>query len=353
MAIKYVALDVHQASTSVSIRDARGRVIHRDVVPTSAARILEVLDQAGGTIHLTFEEGTLSQWIYDQVVSHVDRVVVCDPRKNRLLATGNKSDRIDADRLSDLLRLDALRPVYHERSAVAALGELVRSYNTLVEDSTRVMLRIKAIFRARAIDCSGIAVYHPRNRSRFLAMLSDRGARLRAEHFYAELDALLQVRAEARHQLLEEAKRHPAVKLLRSVPFIGPVRAAEIVAVMVTPHRFRTRRQLWPYAGLAVTTRSSADHRFEAGMPVRKTKAVSRGLNHNFNRTLKKVFKEASASAVCSAGPLHDCYERLLARGMRRELARLTIARKIASIVLAIWKKEVPFDPKILNAQNA
>ena len=237
--IKYVALDLHQASTSISIRDARGRVVRREVVPMSATRILDVLDSAGGTVHLTFEEGTLSQWIYDEVVSHVAPVIVCDPRHNRLLAAGNKSDRIDADKLSDLLRLGALRPVYHERSAVAALRELVRSYNTLVEDTTRAMLRIKAIFRARGIDCRGIAVYHPKNRSRFLEALSDRGARLRAEHFYAQLDALVAIRGRSRHQMLEEAKRHPAVRLLRSVPFIGPVRAAEIVAVMVTPHRFR------------------------------------------------------------------------------------------------------------------
>ena len=70
-------------------------------------------------------------------------------------------------------------------------------------------------------------------------------------------------------------------------------------------------------------------------------------------RAMEKVFKEAAASAVCSPGPLQVCYERLLARGMRPELARLTIARKIASIVLAIWKKGVLFDPTILNAQNA
>jgi transposase len=350
--IKYVALDLHQASTSISIRNARGVVIRREVVPTSASRILDAIKSAGGTIHVTFEEGSLSQWMYDQLVTHVARVIVCDPRHNRLLATGNKSDRIDADKLSDLLRLGALRSVYHERSGVAVLRELVRSYTTLVEDSTRVMLRIKAIFRSRAIACNGIRVYHPKNRAHFLAALSDRGAQLRAEHFYSELDHLLAVRAHARHQMLEEAKRHPAVRLLRTIPFIGPVRAAEIVAVMVTPHRFRTRRQLWPYAGLAVTTRSSADHRFDRGAAMRSAKPVSRGLNHDFNRRLKKNFKEAAASAVCAPGPLRICYERLLARGMRPELARLTIARKIASIVLAVWKKGVPFDPKILSVQN-
>jgi transposase len=279
----------------------------------------------------------------------VDKVIVCNPRHNRLLSAGNKSDRIDADKLSDLLRLDVLRPVYHERSGVAALRELVRSYNNLVEDTTRVMLRLKAVFRARGIDCHGTTVYGAKHRERFLEALGDRGARVRAEHLYAQLDAVSAVRAAARHQMLEEAKRHGAIRLLRSIPFIGPVRAAEIMAMVVTPHRFRTRQQLWAYAGLAVRTRSSAEYRFESGTALRSGKRMRRGLNQDFNRTLKKVFKEAAASAVCSTGPLHDCYERLLARGVRAELARLTIARKIAAIVLAVWKKGVPFDATILN----
>ncbi|PYQ56920.1 MAG: hypothetical protein DMF58_19575 [Acidobacteria bacterium] len=55
-------------------------MIRREVVPTSAARILETIDSAGGTVHVTFEEGTLSQWIYDELVSRVAHVIVCDPR---------------------------------------------------------------------------------------------------------------------------------------------------------------------------------------------------------------------------------------------------------------------------------
>lgn len=353
MAIKYVALDVHQASSSISVRDGRGRVTRREVVATSAKEIIEFLDSLGGTVHVTFEEGTLSQWLYDQLQPRVASVIVCNPRHNRLLAAGSKSDAVDADKLSELLRLGGLRSVYHERSSVAVLRELVRSYDTLVEDTTRAMLRLKAVYRARAIDCHGTSVYHPRKRAGFLSQLNDRGARLRAEHLYAALDELMRIRAHVRRQLLHEARRHPAVRLLRSVPFIGPIRAVEIVAVMVTPHRFRSRRQLWPYAGLAVTSRASAEYRFDRGTPLRRNKAVARGLNRNFNRTLKKVFKEAAASAIHAAGPFHIMYERLVGAGIRPELARLTLARKIASVVLAVWKKGVPFDPSLINPAPA
>jgi hypothetical protein len=103
----------------------------------------------------------------------VDRVVVCDRRRKS--QRGNKSDRIDADELSDLLRLGALRAVYHGSPGRGPLKELARTYQNVVEDATRVMLRLKALFRARAIKTPGKSVYHPKNRAQWLAKLGDRG----------------------------------------------------------------------------------------------------------------------------------------------------------------------------------
>jgi hypothetical protein len=73
--------------------------------------------------------------------------MVCNPRKNALLKDGNKSDRIDARKLAELLRLDNLKPVYHGETGVRMLRELARSYLTLVKDLTRVMNRLEALYR--------------------------------------------------------------------------------------------------------------------------------------------------------------------------------------------------------------
>jgi hypothetical protein len=77
----------------------------------------------------------------------------------------------------------------------------------LVEDSTRVMLRLKALFRARAIPTPGKGVYHPTGRVTWLAQLPDRGARFRAEALCAELDALRTLRPKAKRAMLAEARR--------------------------------------------------------------------------------------------------------------------------------------------------
>src|SRR3989441_8452544 len=345
---KYVAFDVHQATTVASVQEESGRVIARSVLPTDRGALTEFVRGMRGARHVTFEEGTQAQWLYDLLAPLVDRVVVCDRRGAS--RQGNKGDQVDADQLSELLRRGALRPVYHGSADRATLKELTRTYRNLVEDATRVMLRLKALFRARAIPTRGTNVYQARARGQWLAQLTDRGARFRAEALYAELDVLRKLRPKAKAAMVTEARRDPAWAVLQTIPFFGPVRVARLLATMQTPWRFRTKRHLWGYAGLAVVTRSSADYVLVDGQPIRRRRApLTRGLNRNHNRVLKDVFKGAASAATAQPGPLHDWYQGRLAQGMREELARVTLARKLAAIALHVWKTGERFDPTKLT----
>lgn len=84
---------------------------------------------------------------------------------------GNKGDRRDADALAELLRRGGLRAVYHGSAHRAVLKELTRTYRNLVEDTTRVMLRLKAMFRARGIPTRGTGVYHRDHRAKAAMLL--------------------------------------------------------------------------------------------------------------------------------------------------------------------------------------
>ena len=75
-----------------------------------------------GTLHLTFEEGTHSAWLYDLLARRVARVVVCNPRQNALLKAGNKSDTSDARKLAELLRAGLLAPVYHGEGSTVGMN---------------------------------------------------------------------------------------------------------------------------------------------------------------------------------------------------------------------------------------
>src|SRR6201993_311658 len=150
---KYIGLDVHQATISVAVLDHTGKLVMECILETQAATILEFLAGLRGTLSVTFEEGTWAAWLYDLLKPHVPRLVGCNPRKNALLKQGNKSDRIDARKLAELLRGNYLRSVYHGETGVRMLRELARSYLTIVKDLSRVLNRLKALYRSWAIPC--------------------------------------------------------------------------------------------------------------------------------------------------------------------------------------------------------
>src|SRR5450432_1627353 len=152
-------------------------------------------------------------------------MLVCDPRRNALLKVGNKSDRMDARKLAELLYMDKLNAVYHGEHGVRTLKELSRSYLTISGDAVRVMTRLKAVYRSWAIPCAGKQVYAPRYRAEWLGKIREAGVRRRAEFYYQQLDELRALRQQVRRELLAESQKHDAWKLLREIPFISPIRA--------------------------------------------------------------------------------------------------------------------------------
>ncbi len=351
---KYIGLDVHQATISVAVLDSSGKLMMESILETKATTILQFFQGLRGSVHAALEEGTCAAWLHDLLKPHVTKVLVCDPRKNSLLKAGNKSDRIDARKLADLLRTGLLSAVYHGDHGLRTLRELARSYLAVTQDLTRVMNRLKALYRSWAIPCAGQQVYAPRYRSEWLGKITEAGVRRRAELYYQQLDALALLHRQVRRDLLAESRKHSAVNLLRQIPSIGPIRAALLIALIQTPHRFRTKRQLWAYSGLALKTYSSGEYRFVEGQLKRSKRLLAiRGLNTNHNHDLKNIFKGAASRAARVPGPFQEFYAALVARGMKPSMARLTLARKIAAITLLVWKKGVRFDADHLKQQAA
>src|SRR5246127_2474098 len=302
---KYIGMDVHKESISIAVRNDAGKIVMECVIETKANIILDFIHGLRGELQVTFKEGTWATWLYDLLKPHVTKLVVCDPRKNS--RQGNKNDRIDARELADRLYMNKLNAVYHGGAGGRTLKELARSYLTISKDLARVMTRVKAIYRSWGIPCAGKEVYAPRHRAEWLPQNSEDGVRRRAEHYYQQLDVLRPLHQEVRRDLLVEAKKHKAWKLLRLIPGIGPIRAALVMALMQTPTRFRTKRQLWTYSGLGLETHDSAQYRVVDGQLNRSKKSVTvRGLNKDHNHDLKDIFKGAATRVSSSSGPLRD-----------------------------------------------
>ena len=255
---KFVAFDVHAATTTYVVLNDKGKVVTQGVTETTADGLLSFVKGISGKVHLTFEESTQAAWLYERLDSHVAKLLVCNPRKNRRRQE-NKNDRVDALQLARWLRSGDLSPVYHRDHGTKALKELVRGYENVVDDSTRVKNRLKAIYRSRGLLTPGRDVYNPDERDDWLSKLDSVGLRTRAEWLHTQNDSMDVLVKAARKAVACEARRHTGCKLLRSVPGIAWIRAATIVAHVKHPVRFRTKRQFWCYCGFAVVMFSSDD----------------------------------------------------------------------------------------------
>lgn len=122
-----------------------------------------------------------------------------------------------------------------------------------------------------------------------------------------------------------------------------------MISAVGSPHRFRTKRQFWKYCGLAVITRSSSDYEVrEGGLRRRPNNTQTRGLNREYDRRLKRVFKSGAVEALKDEA-VKRVYQRLIEKGTGPEMALLTIARKLAAVCLAMWKSGEDFHKRKLT----
>jgi transposase len=342
---RYIGIDVHSESCTVAILGPTGKRIREARVETNGEALTEFFRGISGSKHVCLEEGTHAEWIYELLEPGVDELVVVIPEKG----SGSKSDSSDAWKRADELRRGAItRSVFKAPGHFTALRAACKAHSVCQRDMIRTKVRLNALYRSRGVPGLTSEIYDPKQRTKWLSFLPE-AHRRQANLLSNQLDGLVGTYDQAEAWLLQEGKKVPIVQLLKTAPGIGDIRAAQIVATVISPHRFRTRRQFWSYCGLAIVTRSSSDWTKDPrGAWVRRPVAHTRGLNHNRQPLLKNVFKGAAFTvvSVMPKHPLAHAYKRATAAGTKPNLAQLTIARRIAGAVLAMWKNKEKYDPK-------
>jgi transposase len=243
------------------------------------------------------------------------------------------------------------RAVYKERGPFGPLAYRAKAHRLLVSDCVRVMLRLKGLLRSRGVPVSGMTVYSETGRTAWVKQLP-KAARSLVDLLYLQLDAVTVLRDRAEQEMLLEARKHRAYRIVKTCPGLGPIRTAHLLPIVVTPYRFANKRRFWTYCGLGIEMRSSSDwKRTPSGAWVKAERQQTRGLNQNFNHVLKAIFKGAATTVIKQAKdePLYRHYTQLLEGGTKPDLAKLTLARQIASIALSLWRNKEKYDPEKLE----
>jgi len=217
-------MDVHEATTVISIRNVSGSVVRREVVATNRTELRAFFASIRGKVRIAIESGPLARYVAGVITSSKREVVICEGRRNRLILHGSKTDRVDADKLSELLRLGAVKPVFQANDETECLRRLSHHYLRLVADRGRVVQRLRS-FLARI----GLHVTQRTFASRAVPLRAVRNATdrqvIRALLHHIRL--LTPLVKEARAVLLANASLSPSYLLLQSMPYVGPIRAAQ------------------------------------------------------------------------------------------------------------------------------
>lgn len=338
---RYIGLDVHAQSTAVGVIAESGKRVSSKLVETSAPALIEMLKSIAGRRRLVLEEGTQSAWLSEVLTPYVHELVVVAPTKNLERA---KNDFEDAFARAEELRTNAKTTrVFKPEPKALPLREALRLYTAFTNDVVRAKNRYKALLRGRGVIGLG-KNYDPEpdELKRLLEKVPPSVA-LSAEAMLEQIYTLEDLKSRAGDVMLDEAKKSLDFSRLMTVPGLGAIRAAALLAIVVVPTRFRTSHQFWSYCGLGIKTEVSSEFSLgRHGKWQRQRTPMTRGLKHG-HPMLKMVFKGAATTIVTRypvEHPLRRHYARLLQNGMKENLARLTLARKLAAISLAIWKSK-------------
>jgi len=327
----YIGMDLHQKTSTFSVRDKEGTVIEAATVPTTKESIAEFLSSYRGS-SLAVEP--VSQWYcYADFIESLGLAVkIANPNKVKAIAFARiKTDSIDAGVLADLLRTNLLPESYHAPQHVRDWKDEVRLRMSLVRLRVQVKNKIHALLWKQGI------------RSPY-TLFTQKGLRwLDAQTFpqttavalttYRETLALLDRQvAEAEHRMIADNKHREEVKLLVTIPGISYLSALTIMAEVGNVTRFPSAKKLMGYAGVVPST-------YASGGKVRHGKIIKQG-----SSWLRYILVEAAHHQLhCTKRKgLRDYYNGIKDRKGSKAAAVAT-ARKLCAVIFRVLTDKRPF----------
>lgn len=339
---QFIALDTHCSFSEMAVVNAAGKVLEQTRCDTTIPALVAALETVRRPRALTFEEGPLAGWLARNLRPHVDRLVVCDPRRNHLIAKdGDKDDDIDAQKLAQLLRGGYLKEVHQSETLDrAVLKQHVAFYHDRVRERVRQGHQAVALLRRQGVFTKVSTLADDAERRRLLKKLPQRKVLLTDFGLLWKMYELaLDQEAQLREELIRLAKREPQVKRFTAVPGIAWIRAITFYVYIDTPHRFRSKSALWRYCGIGLERKRSGN----GPTKVR----IAKGANHR----LKDLLLGAAKTAIVSGdNPFSEKYQYWTSEeGVHPFTARRNVARCLASVLWSMWKNDSGYDPELVH----
>ena len=347
MSINYIGADVHAYNTEICVEKGN-EIVNRYSVPTTISAIREVLKSIPGKKQLAIEEGPMAGWLYRNLKDHVDKMVVCDPRRNRYIyADGDVDDDISGAKLAELLRGGYLREVYHsEDEQQIELKHWVGLYHDRVHAGVGQISKIRSRCWMYGVKIPRRVIHDASARQEWFQNEKQPVLARQLHMLCIGFDATTKQVKVSKRQVTQLGKKHKIIEYWNELPGFGLVRSTTLFAYLDTPWRFKKKTKLWRYCGLGI-------HRVTSGKDKRgRPKPPHLALDRNCNRKLKDVVMGAAITAIhtTSANIFKDYYERLRNEGVIESNARHSVARMLVTVAWGMWKSMSRFNPSLYDS---
>lgn len=333
----YIGIDLAAKCCWGAARDEEGVLLSVERFPTSEENLIAYVRAQGGEATVLLEECDLAGWAQRVLIPHAEKVAVCEPRANLWIhRDAVKTDKIDAQKLSEIARLGNYKEVYHTQDeSIYRLHAAVKAYDRLVGRTTAAKNQIKAELRGEGVITDGARVFGKRGREEALALIPSPLLREIIASDYELLDFLLRKQAQAKGRFVRLGAGIGIVRAWQAIPGVGPVVAAKFCAYVKCPHRFAKKGKLSRYSRLGVTQSETG------GKSIRRQHLDPAGCG-----ALKDISNKAFRAALRTRGDnlVKRAYARALQSTASEVHARLTTQRKILAIMWAMWRDGTAYD---------
>jgi transposase len=319
----YIAIDWSMANMAIARMTKKSNKITAIDVPSDIVDCQAYLKHLKGKKILVIEETTTSQWLYTELKDYVEKIVICDPHRNKLLNEGPKNDKIDATKLVQLLKSGLIKEVYHSTDKFLYLRRLVSGYEDLV----------KAGVRLKNQRCSLLRACGEKGKEKRDIEIGSRSEQFVLDCLERQIAGYEEEKAGYEEEFKRLAREHSEIRHQKSLPGIGFIHGVKIVARVVTPYRFADKGHYLSYVGLIKLDKISGGRSYGKKNP-------------RYCRQLKGVYKSGVQAAIGGNNPINDYYEYLLQeKGYSEYNARHKACRRLAVLSLGVFKSGKKYKP--------
>lgn len=333
----YASIDLHYKTSTLGMMTADGRFLTRKSFPTTEKNLIKHVRSIPGKKRLlTIEQGNQAHWAACLLGGYVDKLVICDPKVNRSIYDGLiKNDVVDTEKLCELFRLGAIKPVYYatELGKRKLFFAQVKEYERIKKQLTVNKNQFQASLRnwGYPIKMTPTLYNHPR---RVLDQIDREDLSGEFSRKLSHIGYLAHIKEQQKQAFITTGESCWEIAEFQKMPGCGVVLSHTISAYLQTPHRFENRGQVIHFAKLAITRHSSDGRRT-------KHETLARTGHSSLKAATHQIWKAALRRH--DDNEVKQFYHHSLERTENETNARLNTQRKMITSLWSLWKNNQPY----------